>query len=75
MQEQILFLNMFSDYQPQEDLGQFLLDAQMLSADIDPAERRITVKIGSDRYIPDRVLEQVRSDICSLYELRALRNP
>ena len=72
MEEHILFLNMFPDYQPQEDLGRFLLDVQMLSADIDPAQRRITVQIGSDRYIPERILQQVRSEICSLYELRVL---
>ena len=72
MEQKILFLNMFPDYQPQEDLGQFLLDVQMLTADIDPAQRRITVQIGSDRYIPNRVLQQVCSDICALYDLREL---
>ena len=30
MKEHILFLNMFSLYQPQEPLGQLLLDAELV---------------------------------------------
>ena len=52
MNNTVFFLNMFSDYEPQEDLGLFLRDALMLAADIDPVERRITVRLGSERYIP-----------------------
>ena len=73
MEEHIHFLNMFSDYEPQDDLRPFLLEAEVLSADIDPAERRVSMSLGSRQYIPQRILDRVSEEVCLLYQLRSLQ--
>ncbi len=72
MTEKIYFLNMFSAYEPPEELVQYLSQAAVAAADIDPETRRIQVGIHGERYIPQRVLEQICKEICSLYGLAAL---
>ncbi len=72
MDEQIQFLNMFSQYQPPEALYSALSQAALVAADIDPDSRRVNVAIHSPNYIPRRVLSQVSEEICSIYGLRAL---
>ena len=72
MEEHILFLNMFSLYEPQESLRQLLLQAELISADIDPATRRITACIHSPAYIPQRLITQAQTEISSLYGLNRL---
>ena len=72
MKEHILFLNMFSLYQPQEPLGQLLLDAELVSADIDQLSRRISAHIYANRYIPKRLLEQAEREIRDIYGLNRM---
>ena len=72
MEEQIFFLNMFPDYEPPEELYAALSQAAIAAADIDPETRSVHVALHSERYIPQRLLEQVRKDICSLYGLQKL---
>ena len=72
MEEQIFFLNMFPDYEPPEELYAALSQAAIAAADIDPETRSVHVALHSDRYIPQRLLEQVRKDICGLYGLQKL---
>ena len=72
MKEHILFLNMFALYQPQEPLGQILLDTELLSADIDQSARRITANIHCPRYIPQRLLNQAELDIAQIYNLNKM---
>jgi len=69
MKENVLFLNMFALYQPQDLLGQLLLDAQLISADIDQSSRRISANIRANRYIPRRLLIQAETEIGELYGL------
>ena len=72
MGEQIQFLNMFSEYQPPEPLSSVLSQAALTAADIDPNTRCVTVSVYSQNYIPQRLLNQVSEDICSVYGLREL---
>ncbi len=72
MSEQIQFLNMFSEYQPSEELCSALSQAALVAADIDPETRRVCVAINSPNYIPKRYLTQVSEGISSVYGLRAL---
>ena len=72
MEEQICFLNMFPDYEPPEELYAALSQAAIAAADIDPETRSVHVALHSERYIPQRLLEQVRRDICGLYGLKKL---
>ena len=69
MKENVLFLNMFAHYQPQEPLGQLLLDTLLDSADMDPVNRKITANIRPNRYIPRRLLNQAETDIETVYGL------
>ncbi len=72
MSEQITFLNMFAQYQPSETLFEALNQTAVLAADIDPASRWISVKIYSDCYIPQRLLNQISHEICAVYGLRGM---
>ena len=72
MVEQILFLNMFSQYQPPEALLSALSQAAVVAADIDPESRRIMVSVHSENYIPERILKQAASEICEIYGLSAV---
>ncbi len=73
MAEQIGFLNMFSRYQPPEMLASVFSQAVVTDADIDPADRRIQIRLYCDTYIPRRCLEQASGDICAVYGLRDLK--
>lgn len=66
------FLNMFSDYQPPEELFSCLSQAAVVAADIDPEGRSVEVAIHSGNYIPQRVLTAASGDICRLYGLKRL---
>ena len=73
MEEQVSFLNMFSQYQPPEPLCSVLTQAAITAADIDPASRRIDVSVYAEQYIPQRFLTQASDEICALYGLRSVR--
>ena len=72
MSEQVIFLNMFPDYEPPENLQQVLSQAAICAADIDPATRKVEVAIYSEDYIPGRLLEQVQKEIATAYGLYSL---
>ena len=72
MHQSILFLNMFSLYQPPESLESVLSQVAITAADIDPQKRVISVDLAGEKYIPQRLLEEVEQDICRLYNLKAL---
>ncbi len=72
MPEQIRFLNMFSQYQPPEDVSAALSQAAIVAADIDPESRRVAAAIHSENYIPRRILERAETDICDIYGLCGL---
>ena len=70
MSEKILFLNMFSAWQPSQDLWQYFESAELRSADLDPEERRILVHVEADRYIPARILQLAGQQIALTYGMR-----
>ena len=72
MEQKINLLNMFSDYEPPEQLRDLLSQAALVAADIDMENRRVHALIHSENYIPKRLLSQVSRDITTLYELHTL---
>ncbi len=72
MKEKVLFLNMFSDYQPPEALKSAFSQAAIVGAQIDPAARTIDMTVHSPCYIPVRLLRQVSQEICLAYGLESL---
>ena len=68
MSEQILFSNMFPDYELPDGLAQ----AAVVAADIDPQTRRVSVAIHSQDYIPLRILGETAREIRELYGLNDL---
>ena len=72
MSEIVLFLNMFTEYQPPEAMKDLLSQAAVAAADIDPAARKVSVAIHTPKYIPQRLLDQVAQSICDSYSLVAM---
>ena len=70
--EQIYLLNMFSEYEPPEELRDALNQAAIVAADIDMENRGVHVMLHSDHYIPQRILNTASRDIRVIYGLRAL---
>ena len=64
-----MFLNMFPDYEPPEDLNEVLSQAALVAADIDPQKRSVSVAIHSERYIPKRMLDSAGCAIAQVYGL------
>ena len=60
MDETVYLLNMFPDYVPPEELREALSQAAIAAADIHPETRGVSVAVHSDRYIPQRLLDQPR---------------
>ncbi len=67
-----LFLNMFSDYQPPEEVHSLLSQAAVVAADIYPEKRSITLAVECDQYIPLQAMDSIKKDIASLYGLRSV---
>ncbi len=73
MKDRTLFLQMFSEYQPPEDLRSALEQAAVTAADMEPARRSVYLELENDRYIPQRLLDQACEDICAIYGLQSLQ--
>ena len=69
MRETILFLDMFSDYEPPESLKSALSQAAVSAADIDPQSRRISVTIQCPEYISYANLDKLSKELCEVYAL------
>ncbi len=72
MSKSVLFLDMFSDYVPPEELQKALAQAAIVAADLDPENFSLDVAVHSASYIPQRLLEQAQQEIRSIYGLRKL---
>ena len=72
MSNNVLFLNMFPDYEPPEALQSAFSQAAIVAADINPETRTVSVVIHSPRYIPLSAIEQYARDAEQLYGLRKL---
>ncbi len=70
MSEQILLLQMFSQYQPPATIAEVLEGVRVCAADIDPDKRRVSVAVYSEQYIPQRLFEEASGGICAAYGLR-----
>ena len=73
MSKTVFFLNMFSDYQPPEDLFGYLSQAAITAADIDMERRSVSVTIHAETYIPQKLLIKAAGDIRDAYGLRQLQ--
>ena len=69
MSESVLFLNMFSQYQPPEGVKEILSQAAVAAADIDPETRKVSVAIHAPKYISQSLLDQQAKVIAQLYGL------
>ena len=72
MKEQVLFLNMFPDYAPPEELKEALSQAAIAAADIDPVRGCVEVAIHSPSYIPQLTLDTVADALRTAYGLRQM---
>ena len=59
MSEFISLLNMFSLYEPPEELHSLLSQAAVVAADIDPETQRVETCIHSPEYIPAEILDRI----------------
>ena len=72
MEQKIYLTNMFSDYEPPEELHAALNQAAIVAADIDMENRSVHVMLHCDSYIPQRMLNTAAREISGLYGLRNL---
>ena len=72
MKEKILFLNMFPDYEPPEQLQAALSQAAIAAADIDPERQSVEVVIDCEHYIPKKNLDKVCQELQQCYGLRQM---
>ena len=72
MNQKTYFLNMFSDYEPPEALIEALSQAAIVAANIDPADRRISMELACGQYLSRKNLDLIEKDICAIYELKEL---
>ena len=70
--EKIYLTNMFPEYEPPEELKEALSQAAIVTADIDPEDRSVTVLLRSEEYIPGRLLDGAARELEKLYGLRRL---
>jgi len=63
---------MFPDYEPPEALHAALSQAAIVAADIFPESGSVEAALHSERYIPQRLLDQAAREISALYGLRKL---
>ncbi len=72
MTEKVPFLHMFPDYRPPEETQEAMTRAVLVTADIDPAARRISVDMASPLYIPRSALDAAERELMRLYGLNGL---
>ncbi len=72
MNQPVLLMNMFSDYEPPVELKQALSQAVIVAADISAENRSVSVAAHIPQYIPQSALEQIAGELCDCYGLRNL---
>ncbi len=73
MEQNVFFLNMFSQYQPPEHLFPVLSQAAVSAADIDPVSRQVDVAVRFDRYVPEKDRELICQQVSQSYGLAAMK--
>ena len=69
MKDTVLFLDMFSRYTPEEELRGALEHAYVISADIDPDRRAVSVRAHIFQYISLSRLDRIAAEISTVYGL------
>ena len=69
MENTVPFLNMFSAYQPPEDLERVLSQAAVAAADIDPVARSIRLRLNIPEYVDEPDLAYVEMELADIYGL------
>ncbi len=72
MQNDVLFLEMFREYQPPEALSNALSQAAIVACDMEPQTRRIHVAVHCPKYLPEKLWNLARQDIALIYGISAL---
>ena len=72
MKDNVLFLNMFALYEPSEEAAACLRSAVIQGAELDPAERRISLDLGCEAPIPGKLLAEVCREVEQVYGLKEL---
>ena len=71
--EQITLLQLFSALEPDDALRSVLAQVEVCHVDLDAEERRIRVKLQSERYLDLAVWKSLRMQLSAIYRLRDLR--
>ncbi|MDD3165259.1 MAG: PHP domain-containing protein, partial [Oscillospiraceae bacterium] len=67
MEETVALLAMFSRFEPEQPLREALTDAEVLHAEINCAQRQVTVEIACKRYLPTALLTQFAGGAARAY--------
>lgn len=73
MEQKISLLDMFSDFEPKEELRPVLAQTVVCHADLDVDNRRITASLSSEVYITLKQRQDLEQQLAKLYELRKVR--
>ncbi len=73
MENQILFFEMFPDYDPPAEQRKLLTGAQITGAQIDQMARTIEIGLYANEYIPARFLNEFQKWACGLYALAQMK--
>ena len=73
MNESVFLLQMFSEYQPPEELREVLSQAAICDADIDPQKRVIYVRLNAPKYISAKKIAQAEKEIATCYQLKKMQ--
>ncbi len=66
------FLQLFSEYKPEEPLRAVLEQAAVCHAEMNRSERRITVKLSLPDYLPQAMLKQLSAALAQLYGIETV---
>ena len=72
MENTTLFLNMFPDFAPPENLAPALSQAAIVAGEIDPVKRGVSLVLHTEDYIPQWDLDGVAQVVAGLYGLESL---
>ena len=72
MERRVTLFEMFSNYEPPEEIANLFAQAAVVAADIHPENRSVAVAIYSDNYISAEAVETVRRQIAQCYGLSKL---
>lgn len=73
MKDNVLFLNMFALYEPEEETRALLAEVVIRGAELDPVQRTIDLELFSPAPIPGSRLVQVCREVERAYGLKELR--